>query len=396
MDLLHLYIVILTLSSITWSFECPKNPKCGRCPSLHPERESESLCTISNETAFKVRILPRASVAITCLHDLDWKYFSLGTKKSIEYINKISFEHCNLPETGLAAVTKQLLVKEVSILSFESLKNETSLTKETLRGFNNIQKLLLRSNNLSNLTEDLLEDLRNLTSVDLQKNNLEKVPENFFRNSNLQTIHLGSNRLKTLQVLTFDRLANLRSLNISHNELRNLLPQTFDNLTSLDYLNMNGNFLESLPEEIFKKMPKLIFLHMAHNNFTGKALNKKLLEDKNKLVIVSMSDNKRNMTDLPSGFFANLTSLAYVNLTNDGLNHLPEDLFWGTPNLMRVTLARNFLKTLPSMIFKDATSLIWLDLSFNNLSCLRDDVFKKLSKLEFLDLSVNHLTNISE
>ena len=402
---LRLSIVILTLSSTAWRSMCTDVPFWQLCESLYPDRQSETLCIISNEKTFKLQCPDSALAFSTCNRILTEYYFSgfqhrrdfLPYKtKPIKDEDLIYFENCDLPKTGLGTVTKQLRVNEAYLSNFTSPRNETSLTKETFHGFNNIQKLVLHFNNLSHLTEDLLGDLRNLTYVDLQANNIEKIPGNFFGSSNLKIINLGSNRLKTLQVHTFDRLANLQSLTISHNELTNLFSHTFDGLTSLAYLNMNGNFLESLPEDIFKKMPKLSFLHIAHNNFTGKALNKNLLKDKKKLLMVSMSDNKRNMTDLPSGFFANLPSLVFVNLTNDGLNHLPEDLFWGTTKLVHVNLARNFLETLPSMIFKDAKRLVWLDLSFNNLTSLRDGVFDDLSSLKFLDLSVNHLTNISK
>ena len=375
------------------------------CESLYPDCQSETLCIISNEKTFKLQCPDSALALSTCRRIVVENPF-LGIQqrwdfppymiKPIKDEDLIYFENCDLSKTGLATVKKQLRVNEASLSNFTSLRNETSLSKENFHGFNNIRTLVLHFNNLSHLTEDLLEDLRNLTYVNLQANNLEKIPGNFFGSSNLKIINLGSNRLKTLQVHTFDRLANLQSLTISHNELTNIFSHTFDGLTSLVYLNMNGNFLESLPEKIFKKMPELTFLHMAHNNFTGKALNKNLFKDKNKLKMVSMSDNKRNMTSLPSGFFANLISLAYINLTRNGLNHLPEDLFWGTTRLMHVNLARNFLETLPSMIFRDTKRLMWLDLSFNNLTSLRDGVFGGLSSLKFLDLSVNHLTNISE
>ena len=387
MDWLRLSIVILTLSSTTWRSMCADRVVSVSCKSLYPDCQSETLCIISNEKTFKLQCPDSALALSTCRRILNSRVLPVFMKKPIEDEDLIYFENCDLPKTELATEKES---------NFTSLRNETSLTKETFHGFNNIRTLVLHFNNLSHLTEDLLEDLRNLTYVNLQANNLEKIPGNFFGSSNLKIINLGSNRLKTLQVHTFDRLANLQSLTISHNELTNIFSHTFDGLTSLVYLNMNGNFLESLPEKIFKKMPELTFLHMAHNNFTGKALNKNLFKDKNKLKMVSMSDNKRNMTSLPSGFFANLISLAYINLTRNGLNHLPEDLFWGTTRLMHVNLARNFLETLPSMIFRDTKRLMWLDLSFNNLTSLRDGVFGGLSSLKFLDLSVNHLTNISE
>ena len=396
MDFLRLSIAVLTLSSITSSLECPKGLNCEQCEE-YPNGKLTVLCNdVLGLTAFRVDLLPSKTVSIICLGYPNWKEFYLGKTKPIKDVDQIYIDRCDLPETGFAAVMEQLLVEEVSHLDFQSLKTGTSLTKESLRGFNNLQKLVIRFSKLMNLTENVFEDLKNLTDVDLQANDLEKVPENFFRNSNLVNINLGTNRIKTFEVHTFDELANLRLLNISQNELRDLLPQTFDGLYSLEWLAMNGNFLESLPDGIFKNMSGLEIIYLSDNNFTGEALPKDLFKDKVRLWWVEMNNNKRNMTSLPDGFFANLPQLELVDLMNDGLIRLPEDLFWGSKKLYYVGIHKNYLNSLPSKIFNDATEMEKLLIGVNELSNLPDDIFDKLGKLKELDLSRNHFTNVNE
>ena len=381
---------------MTWSYECPEDPRCNQCEE-YDNGEVEVQCTFSNGAGFEVLIQPNRLVTFTCVGNPNWADFYLGTKNPIKYIDRIFFNDCNPPKMPLAAVTKKLLAGEISRLRIDSRNNETTLpNRKNFRGLNNLQELELRFPNLSNLTEDVFEDLKNLKHVDLSANNLEKLPENLFRNSKLHTIQLGSNRLETFEVHTFDVLANLQELYIWQNNLRNLLPHTFDGLPSLVTLDMNCNFLETLPNGIFKTMRKLRFIYLSENNFTGEALPGDLFKYNVELKWVTMSDNKRNMTTFPNGFFANLIKLEDVELKKNGLIYLTEDLFRGTRNLKYVNIEGNFLNTLPSKIFSDTTEMATLNLKSNDLSYLSDDIFEKLGKLVDLDLSHNHLTSVNE
>ena len=393
MDWLRLSIVVLTVSSITWSYECLQDPSCDGC-EIYPDGGMNVLCTTSHGVGFEVLIETPKLMTITCLGNPNWSDFHLPTEIPIEYAQSTYIKHCNLPKTGLATVMKKFKVGEVLDLDFQSLKNGTSLTKETFRGFHKLRRLKLSFSNLSNLTENLLEDLKQLTEVNFESNNLEIMPKNFFGNSNLHVIRLGSNWFETFEIHTFDGLPNLYTLNLRKNKLRNLLPHTFDRLTSLVELDMYGNFLETLPKGIFKNMRKLRIINLSDNNFTGKALPGDLFKDNVQLEMVMISKNKRNMTSLPNGFFANLMELQKVDLDENGLTSLPEDLFRGTRNLKLIRIYKNFLKTLPSEIFKDTKELLWIYLSCNNLYYLPDEVFLELGKLRLLDLSVNHLTRV--
>ena len=398
MNWLRLSIVVSSItSSITWSYECPDGAmNCHRCKKYN-DGQMDILCSSSHGVGFEVSIQPNELVSVNCLGNPNWMDFDLEMKNPIKIITSaINIKNCNLPKTGLAAVMEKFNVGEVLSLDVQSLKNGTSLTKETFRGFTNLRRLELSFSNLSNLTENLLEDLKQLRDVDFESNNFEKVPINFSGNSNLRAIRLASNLFKTIEAHTFDGLPNLHTLDLGKNKLRNLLPNTFDGLNSLVELHMYGNFFETLPKGIFKNMRKLEIINLSDNNFTGKALPGDLFKDNVQLVVVIISKNKRNMTSLPNGFFANLTKLQSVYLKEDGLTSLPENLFRGTRNLKLIRIYKNFLKMLPSEIFKDTKELLLIDLSCNNLYYLPDEVFLELGKLQSLDLSVNHLTRVNE
>ena len=393
MNWLRLSIVVLTLSSITWSFQCSEDPDCDPCRYLLT-RNSNAYCPTPNDRHFKLRIRPNESVAITCLGNPNWTDLYLGTKNPEKRGgNQISFHHCDEIAQAILAPLYPGAVQ----LSF-SYTQENGIGSITNVAFNKVMNNLqiLHFTNWSRQTEDTFEDFENLPYVDLSANNLQEVTKNLLGNSNLRTITLWSNQFKTFEVHTFDGLANLKSLRIWQTKVKELLPHTFDELISLVSLDMEENFLSSLPDRIFEKMRNLTSINLSKNNFTGRTLNMNLFKDNVELQRVTMTNNKRNMTSFPNGFFANLTKLESVELGENGLIYLPKDLFWGTTNLRHVSIGGNFLKTLPSEIFKDTTMMRRLDLSINNLSELPDDVFEKLQNLQFLDVSVNHLTSINE
>ena len=266
-----LFIAVLALSKTTWSSECPEGEGCI-CVETSIDRDLPKVVCFNaadNDISFEVNIRPREYVEIKCRDNSNWTEFHLGRNNPIKNVGSIYFERCNLPDAGLAAVTKQLLADDVSMLNFQSHMNiGTSLTRESLRGFKNLRKLALPNNNLENLPDDLLKDFVNLTILDLGNNNLDKLPATFF-NKKLQVVFLGSNRLKKIDKNIFYGLGNLRDLSLSMNELDNLSGNIFDDTIEMLRLDLMSNRLSYLPDDVFQKLEKLVYLDLSFNRLTG-------------------------------------------------------------------------------------------------------------------------------
>ena len=108
MNWLRLSIVVLGLSSITWSYECPDGAmNCQRCKK-YGDGQIDILCSSSHGVGFEVSIQPNELVSFNCLGNPNWMDFDLEMKNPIKIITSaINIKNCNLPKTGLAAVMKE-------------------------------------------------------------------------------------------------------------------------------------------------------------------------------------------------------------------------------------------------------------------------------------------------
>ncbi|XP_076672912.1 toll like receptor [Andrena cerasifolii] len=372
--------------------QCPEHT-CTCHPSHNSDTEIH--CPTANDSAFIVNADPYKYIQIQCRNSPRWSDFRLSNLFPTHNLESMYFRMCDLPtNVSLGEITSKLGAADVERLIFQSFGNlSTSLTRMHLKGFPKLQKLILSSNSLTNLADDLFEDLPHLNWLDLRENNV-RLPPGIFRSTlSLEVLELGHNMMETIEPGVFDKLLKLRLLNLWQNKFLNIQAGTFDKLVSLKSLDLNSNELTTLPGDVFEKLENLKVLNLFANNFT--LLPEGLLQRNMKLRNVDLCCNKRNMTTLPRGLFANLTELQTVQLRRNGLITLPEDIFWGSVSLNDINLERNYLVSLPKDIFAGLHNLVTLELGFNELTSLPDHIFLDTIKLVKLDLSKNHLTSIS-
>ena len=84
--------------------------------------------------------------------------------------------------------------------------------------------------------------------------------------TNLRSLNLGKNSLRSLPADIFDDLARLTSLHLHRNSLNSLPAGVFDNLTGLTHLYLSRNSLSSLPPGVFDNLTKLARLDLHKNN----------------------------------------------------------------------------------------------------------------------------------
>ncbi|XP_052086286.1 carboxypeptidase N subunit 2-like [Mytilus californianus] len=120
---------------------------------------------------------------------------------------------------------------------------------------------------------------------------LEILPKDLFlSNTNLNTLHLGNNKLVTLPEGLFSSNTKLEKLYIHSNNLVSLPKDLFSSNSNLNTLYLRDNKLVTLPEGLFS------------NN--------------TKLKTLSLEDNK--LVTLPEGLFSNNTNREYLRLYMKG------------------------------------------------------------------------------
>ena len=83
---------------------------------------------------------------------------------------------------------------------------------------------------------------------------------------------------------------------------------------------------------------------------------------------MDLSGNK--ITEIPEGFFDNMTNLEYVDLNS------------------------NHIKALPENAFKNTKKLNWINIRANNLTEIKKDTLSGLDKLVYLELDNNSITSV--
>lgn len=89
---------------------------------------------------------------------------------------------------------------------------------------------------------------------------------------------------------------------------------------------------------------------------------------------------------LPAGAFSGLSSLEYLDLSENSLEEISFDAFSGLGSLKRLYLNTCNLTKLPTSLFSPLKNLLTLDLSNNEGLLVEEYIFKPLRKLELLNL----------
>jgi Leucine-rich repeat (LRR) protein len=104
----------------------------------------------------------------------------------------------------------------------------------------------------------------NLKKVSLTRNLISEIGEQIFYNSvNLRELDLSNNLLEKFSANTFEKLISLEKLDLSNNKIQNIPFELFQNLNNLVNLNISYNRLQ-LKFGIFPELVKI--LDLSYNN----------------------------------------------------------------------------------------------------------------------------------
>nr|AAW69377.1 TLR9 [Takifugu rubripes] len=233
-----------------------------------------------------------------------------------------------------------------------------------------------------------------------------KIDHGVFRNlSLLQVLNLSGNSLTSLPKLP----ANLRVLNLQRNHLFNIVePLKTPHLQEL-YLTKNCFYANpcqqslEISKTVFRELSRLKTLTLAYNNLTSVPEGLP-----SSLEILDLSEN--TITEVLEGAFADLTHLRELNLEWNCQRcdraarpcfpcprHLPLQLhsksfYANKSTLTYLNLRGNSLRTFPKGLFQPLKNLKMLDLSDNFLSYAIQNgtFFAELTSLAWISLIYNY------
>lgn len=109
----------------------------------------------------------------------------------------------------------------------------------------------------------------NVTTVSLSANKIKTLKSKSFVNiTQVTSLWLAHNEIFAIERGTFAPLIQLRNLDISNNKIVNFPWEDLHNLTALQLLKMNNNEMVNLPKDAFSTLKDLRSLRINNNKFT--------------------------------------------------------------------------------------------------------------------------------
>lgn len=251
------------------------------------------------------------------------------------------------------------------------------------------------SNNphLNTIPHTLFHEASELVTVDLSHNGLKSLPVALFAKSmNLENIYLSDNAIQEIPEGAFANIRNLTLVDLSNNHITNIRQGAFVNVMSIQQLLLRGNQLNAFKGEFFNTGTSLEVLDLADNELSY--LFPSSFRIHPRLIKLVAARNKFNF--FPAELIASLQFLEHIDLSGNGLKSVEELDFARLPKLRTLLLSNNELESISEMAFHNSTQLQILDLGFNNLDRLGERTFEGLARLELLNLEHNLLTELPD
>ncbi|XP_029165946.1 toll-like receptor Tollo [Nylanderia fulva] len=289
-------------------------------------------------------------------------------------------------------------------------RNHLNSLNHTLRDLNQLEWLLINSNELTSLDGELPSSGHNLKMLYAVDNRLTHLPAEFRYLHRLETLFLQHNKIRNLDG-TLQKARRLKFLELSYNELQELNADDFIEAEMLEDLELGHNSLKSLGGadgdgngSVLYPLRSLKCLNLTHNELSEFSLAS--LRGLRELRLLDLSNNRIGRLRRGRPSFENLVeeegddiaggNIQDLRLQHNALYSLDDSLFLGMKELQRLNLSHNALgPDIGRGVFRGLDNLRVLDISHNQFTTLEDISEAWLPFLEELNASHNRLMTLS-
>ncbi|XP_023336527.1 leucine-rich repeat-containing G-protein coupled receptor 6 isoform X2 [Eurytemora carolleeae] len=218
-----------------------------------------------------------------------------------------------------------------------------------------IRTLDLSENNLEELNENDLLPFSNLQKLILKKNQLAKIPKLPKVGKRLQTLNLGGNQISEMKSEDLQQFPELLNLDLENNLLTLIQDGVFAGNSKLTILNLGYNRISSISEGGFRNLKNLQILVLEENQ----------------------------LTSIQESVFIHTQNILILELNRNYLTELPPALR-ALINLEKITLAKNLIERIEENILQYCSKLEQLELAGNPIHFYHQDAFINLPRLKKL------------
>ncbi|KAM4738860.1 podocan isoform 1-T2 [Anableps anableps] len=273
-----------------------------------------------------------------------------------------------------------------------SLQNNKikEITVEHISHLHQLETLNLQNNWLTTegLADEGFEMLEELAYLYLANNKLTSAPR--VLPPSLVSADFAANQLSRIYPYTFGHKPKLRSVYLHNNKLTDegLPHHMFNASDTLEILTISSNFLRVVPSNL---PSSLLRLHLKSNRL--EKIPTGAFEDLRNLRELYLQNNLLTNDGMDNETFSQLSSLEYLDLSNNNLSVVPKGL---PRNLVILHLEKNSIRSIPGDALTSVRNLEYLLLHNNKLRSrsIHPMAFQGLKKLHTLHLYNNLLERV--
>ena len=188
-----------------------------------------------------------AFMHLVALKELEFSNNQISQVNPGTFNGLISVKKFSLNDTRMESAS-MVGLENVLELKWES-SGLTVMTKEILKHFPDLRKLMLPNNKISSIEQDAWNNTRNIDLIDLTNYELVVVKAEMFSHlPHLLSLNLNDNKIAEIETNAWAGLNHMMlDLALSGNQLFALYLDMFKGLTGLSHLNLDNNRIFHLP-----------------------------------------------------------------------------------------------------------------------------------------------------
>uniref|UniRef100_A0A915BFW7 Ig-like domain-containing protein n=1 Tax=Parascaris univalens TaxID=6257 RepID=A0A915BFW7_PARUN len=296
----------------------------------------------------------------------------------------------DLSENGIESFSRLVFAYTPRLQTLVLRKNRLSSVPLGIESLNELHRLDLKGNEITNLTSIDILRLAKVDVVDLARNSIQELPRAILVNladSKITRLDLSNNAIPVLRSRVFSSLHTLRNLRLSRSKVGSVEKGAFDGLVALRSLDLSRNRLTTIRALTFSPLISLQNLTLSRNMISS-------LEDGafwgvEQLQRLSLAENR--LTAVTGGWLYGMLSLTSLDLSSNSVSWIEPSVWSLCSTLQWLSLASNRLRSLPSLLFKKLSRLKHLSLADNHIDVVHKSAMGGLDTLASLDLSGNGL-----
>ena len=342
---------------------------------------------------------------ITCYSNLNNNRFNCCEKDKILLAGNETIWKSKQLELKIIAFKNMKLLKEerlledLDLVSLDLSNNRDTFEDisimERINSFTNLTTLNLSQNCLSQIRTNQFNRLARLQLLDLSFNQIFYFEENSFTGlSSLIYLNLSKNYLNEIEENDLDHMPQAKQINLDFNKIKKIRSKVFTSMSKLSTISLRFNKIETIANDSFQDLMLLEQVKLNGNKLKG--INR-LIEIYSTVSDLDLSGN------LAGNFipFQQITTIRSLNLAKNNISQISDYSFnyYKTERnafleLYNLSLAFNKLNQISQLTFQGLTSLKYLDLSNNIIEILTAKFIISTPSLIGLNLRNNRIKSL--